>query len=120
MHPPGFHKNPEAQARCWGCNNDPRLELTEADMERARKLIADGFVSTSNRYRTVSKVHTPPFDEAMTFAAGVPAWLREEIHRAYEEQTKRWGARGNKEGVEHIELTSSEFRAFKLLGGPTA
>lgn len=120
MHPLDFHKTEESRSRCWGCSHPEMLESSDEDVKEAAALIAAGFVQTSNKYYGVAKVHAPPFAQAVTFADGVPQWLREEMQRAYEMQVTRWGARSNNKGVEHRELRPGIFFAFKRLGGGVA
>jgi hypothetical protein len=119
MHPPGFHRDAAAQARCWGCSDPSKLQPTEADLEKARKLIVKGWMSTSNKYRSVARVLVPPPMEAITFSADVPRWLQKHVLEAYVQWTAH-GARCERDKVEHLELTVGEFRAFKVLGGRMA
>lgn len=108
------HRDAEAMGRCWGCSHPEMLEVTEADRERARQLIAEGYKSTSTKYRRVSRLTLPPFDQLVTVSPDAPVWLRERLRDAYTYQANY----GHREHGEHLTLTVGEFRAFKQLGGP--
>lgn len=109
-----------ARERFWSPRLHPeKIVSSEADEARARSLIAEGYFSTSNKYRMVARVNVPPAAEAFTFAPGVPKWLREEVKSRYEDWV-RWGMRVHREGVDHLQLTVGEFLAFKRLGGRSA
>lgn len=115
VHPANYHKDDEARERCWACSHPERLEYTEADAARARQLIADGFLSISNKYRRVERIRVPPFEVAITFSDAVPTWLREKLRVWY-----RMGVEGGwtrQHLGEVLELSPGEFRAFKILGG---
>lgn len=118
-HPEGYHKSEEARERCWGCSHPEMLEISAEDEAFARDLIAKGYKSTSNKYCSVARVWVPPFEEAIKFHDEVPEWLRGWMRRAYE-QWVDYGMRCEREQVEHLELTPTQFRAFKKLGGHTA
>ncbi len=120
-HPPGFHKSEEARSLCWGCSHPERLAPKPGDEDLARKLIAEGWLSTSNKYSTVARSTVPPASEAIIFSADVPAWLRGEVLEAYVRATRSGLRLGNgRDGVEHMQLTVAQFRAFKRLGGGCA
>lgn len=119
MHPPNFHKDEEARQRCYGCSHPEMLESSPEDIERAKALIADGYRSTSNKYQMVARALVPRAEQAITFAADVPEWLRKATLDFYERWTE-WGMRGNYERIEHLELPLGVFRAFKKLGGRMA
>lgn len=118
-HEKGYHKTEEARLRCWGCNHPEKLQFTTADQERAKQLIADGWLSTSSKHRQISRAHLPRVEAAIVFASGVPAWLRSQMRRAYEIEI-RSALRMSREEIEHAELTVGEFQAFKHLGGGSA
>ena len=123
MHPPGFHKDEDAKERCYGCSHPEMLEVSPEDEALAKQLVAEGWFSTSNKYRHIARANLPPVDKAMTFSEFVPVWLRKEVERAYDSWTK-WGLRVHSSypdsGIESRELTTAQFKAFKKAGGQSA
>lgn len=96
------------------------IELTDEDLVLARELIEQGYLSTSNKYRQVSRLRTPLTGKDI---------VRPELHDTLAGRTliERWDRalsrdvlRGHDPEVEHRELTIGQFRAFKQLGGQTA
>lgn len=108
------HASPEAAARCYGCSHPELLEMSEEDILLAQQLVAGGWVSTSNRYRTVKLVVIPPLNEVVEFKAGVSDWLREKLREEYLRMAPTW--RRMAPGVERV-LTVAQFHAFKRAGG---
>lgn len=123
MHPDGFHKDDEAKARCWGCSHPEKLVWSVEDEALAQRLIAEGWLSTSNRYCHIARACLPPAEVALTLATGLPEWLAEEMRREYKKWTRR-GLRvhGDREGsgIESMTLTPAQYRAFRHLGGQSA
>lgn len=111
-----------------GCDGGPCRMLTEEelapsdeDMEAARVLIAEGWHSTSNKYRTVARFvdPIPPIEdmlrpEALDTLHGrrLAEWWRFNRHSS--------DLRTHRDGVEHRNLSIPLFRAFKKLGGSMA
>lgn len=81
--------------------------LYDDTVKRMKALLAEGWHGVSNKYRTIAKVHAPPAAEAMSFAPGVPGWLREEMLQQYERWAGEWGARvhGEKRVLDEVEFT---------------
>lgn len=73
----------------------------------------------SGKYRTVVRMHVPKAEHAITFSSDVPSWLREEVLSRYSAWI-RHHAHLNHPEAERLELSPSEFRAFKKLGGMIA
>lgn len=119
MHPDGYHKSAEARARCLGCSHPEELEPSEEDRALAADLIAQGWRSTSNRYRTIERVQIPAFEDAVAFRDGVPEWLRRELRDLYASAygSGRWHRSGY---GEQRTLTPAQFRAFRQAGGRAA
>lgn len=115
-HPDGFHKSPGARARCYSCSAPEKLIASEEDKALARRLLDEGYLSTSNKYRTVSRANVPPFEQAITFSADVPRWMVEQMKHSYE-SWERWGARVH---GEHVVLTAAQFLEFRRIGGQSA
>lgn len=111
------HRDEAAMRRCWGCSDPARLAYDEADVATAQVLVEDGWRSTSNKYKTVSRFRLPPFEEMFRPAASAPGWLIEDMRRAYKgvEASELRGPR-----AERRDLSDGEFRAFKALGGESA
>lgn len=96
------------------------IEPTEEDLALARDLIAQGYLSTSNKFRTVSRLRAPLTGKDI---------VRPELHDTLAGRTliERWDRawsravlRSHDPDVEHRELTIGQFRAFKQLGGESA
>lgn len=113
MHPEGYHKDEDAKERCWGCSHPEKLEVTSADRERAKQLVAEGWLQISRKFCTVARLVVPAFEDAVYFGADVPEWLREHVKSAY----VQWSRFGAADHGQRIVLTPGEFRAFKELGG---
>jgi len=108
-HPEGYHKTAAARERCYGCSAPEILEPTKDDIDSARRLIVDGFIQVSNKYRTVARVRLPASGVAV--AGNVPSWARDEIMRHYESLSNSFAYLHGERRV----LTAGQFAAFKML-----
>lgn len=97
------------------------LEPGEEDIEYARKLIAEGWKSTSNKYRSVAKRRIPLTGKDIVRPE---MWETEEGKRLIQNWDNGWAGfylrSPNHPDIEHIELSVKQYRAFKKLGGETA
>lgn len=88
---------------------------SEDEEGEARRLIANGWLSTSNKFLTISKFEWPKIDDILQ-----PKWkgthIEEELDLFLRGQRRFWArTRG-----ETRTLSASLFRAFKKLGGESA
>lgn len=122
MHPDGFHHSEEAKARCWGCSHTENLDISAEDEAYAKQLIADGWLSTSNKYRTVARIEDGlTLEDCIRFTDKASLKVRVALEDAWN-QHRRWLLRvhGPNDNVAEKELTVGQFRAFKKFGGDTA
>lgn len=115
MHPNGYHKSDVAKQRCWSCSHPENLMPTPEHMAEARRLVAEGWLSTSNRYRHLSRYKWPKLDEVIQ-----PQWkdtILEQELRAFMESHHSYMVRVH---GEHLEVSPQVFYAFKSIGGRSA
>jgi len=121
MHPDGYHKTELARQRCYGCSAPDKLTASEEDLALVRSLIAQGYLSTSNRYRTVCKLNLPAFEEIFIFTGDdVPAWFRTELRDWFRRERGGWTRVHSERHGDVKTLTVAQFNAFKRLGGRSA
>lgn len=115
MHPNGYHKSEQAKSRCWSCSYPENLEPTEEHYAEARQLAADGWLSVSNKYRTVARMKIPSVKELLQ-SQFHGTWLEEEMRGLLQREERFWvRMRG-----EQRELSPQVFYAFKKIGGQSA
>lgn len=112
MHPDDYHESESARARCWECSHHELLEWTEAELIEARRLHAEGWIPTSNRYCGVSRIDLPPFREAVLLSRALPAWAARALRDAYDGLRGEVGARSY---GEHQAIAPSVYRALKFI-----
>jgi len=120
-HPPGYHKTELAKQRCFACSAPEKLVPSEEDLTLVRALIAQGYLSTSNKYRHVCKLNAPPFDQLFHFEGDdVPGWLRDELRDWYERSRGHWTRMHGARHGDQRTLTVAQYAAFRQLGGRSA
>lgn len=107
------------------CDGDCRMlteeELTPSpeDLVLARQLVADGWLSTSTRYRHVSRV-LPGYAASDLLKPEMLATPAGKLLAEAWEQELRWALRSSYPFVEHKTLTVKQYAAFRAAGGQTA
>lgn len=86
--------------------------MNEEAEKRARELIAQGYSSTSNKYRLLAKLPDGGKTAMELLAEKEPQWLQR-----WEEMAKSQYLRVH---APHIEVDEETYRAFRLLGGRSA
>lgn len=100
---------------------DEELAPSEKDLEEARVLLAEGWASTSNKYRTVARFIEPvPVIEDMVAPKVLATFHGKRLAACWQRCGHGSDLRCSQEGVERRELRVRVFRAFKRLGGPSA
>lgn len=107
-------------------------EPEERDIEYAKQLVAEGWHSTSNKYRLVARFKLPEGYTDLT-QCGLPRGkymlhpdlmgtpLGGYLIRLWDDRRHSLELRGHDDDlVEHKELTVRQFLAFKRHGGPSA
>ena len=101
--------------------DEKTLEITEADVAMAAKLVAEGWWSTSGKYRTIAKWKEKPPTVEEIFSEDLLATFHgkriAEMVRSHEKWHYTVGSPAHAEHIEHAKLTPSLFRAFKKAGG---
>lgn len=97
--------------------NEDNYEPTEADLTEAKKLIDDGYYSTSNKHRSINRVPSGKTaiealreidpDEALRIEKQWEAHARSQLLRIYVREHA-------------LDLSPVMYRAFKRAGGPSA
>lgn len=107
--------------KCLGSGKvAPAFVITEEDLELAKKLVAEGWRSTSNRFHMIARI--PP---GMTLLEALekyaPTLYRDTLQRVLEQCTSQF-LRCYSSQVEgcHQELTLSQYKAFRQAGGSSA
>jgi len=95
------------------------LEPEEEDLIDAAHWIAEGWHSTSVKYRNISKFKEPvPKIEDMVSPEVLATFhgrrLKDRWERNHSSDLRSC------EGIDNLELTVKQYKAFKKLGGPTA
>lgn len=110
MHPPNYHKNEYAKSRCWSCSHPEMLIPLAEDEKEARRLLDEGYLSVSNKYRMVAKFDIPSVEELVQPQwKGTTMWneVADFLSRSQEHLTRMYG--------EQIEVSPQVFIAFKKL-----
>lgn len=115
MHPNGYHKSERAKLACWSCSHPENLTPTEEHYEEARQLVKDGWLSVSNKYRTVARIKIPSITELLQ-PQFHGTWLEQELKELIRRQKGFWVRRRG----ETKELSPQVFYAFKKIGGDRA
>lgn len=114
-------EHPRCQGNATGCKmlTDEEMRPGPEDEELGRRLVADGWLSTSTKFRRVGRVlpgHSAEDllrPEVLDTPAGrhfADLWRRE----------LRFVVRSSEPFVEHLELTFKQYAAFRAAGGQTA
>lgn len=116
-------------ARGKGCRmlTEEAIAPTEEDMVEARQLVADGWRSTSNKYRHVARLTQAPPEPASLLRPGIEHtyWGRaamEALRREFESRAShlmRCATAGDPV-VEQRTLSARLYRAFRMAGGQSA
>jgi hypothetical protein len=97
------------------------LEPTPEQMEEAKQLVAEGWFSTSNKYRSIARFKVRLTGKDLVRPEYHDTEMGKLLIHAWEGSWERHLLRcGSPEIVEHRELTTRMFRAFKLSNGPVA
>lgn len=114
-HPNGYHKSDQAKEACWACSHPEMFDPSPDDEAYVRTLIAEGYRSVSNKYRTVSKYDWPKLDDVIQ-----PQWKGTIVESELQAYFKRHHWYMVRVYGTPLELTPQQFYAFKKAGGRTA
>lgn len=119
----GKCSHPKCLRNGQGCRmyNEETVQITEADAQRGRELVAEGWWSTSQKYRAIARWREPvPTLEAL-FAPGMLDTFHGqrlgEVVRKHLDGHYGCGGPAADPHLERATLSVSLFRAFKQAGG---
>ena len=97
------------------------IEPSDEDVEEAKRLIQEGWHSTSNKFRAIARFTEPVPRASEMFSPEVLATHHgKRLQEMWDRNRHSTDLRTNAAGVEHRQLTVRLFRAFKKLGGQMA
>lgn len=102
------------------------LEPSEEDMRLGERLVAEGWKSTSSKFRHIARFRiAPPNIEELMKPDALHTYHGRRLKKLWEQHRSdgwwlRMGPDQGDDGVEKMVLTVKEYRAFRLAGGQTA